>query len=277
MKIEIRETKVDGLICITSLDERFYRRESDAKLFWASHWICNYVPKGKGYEQYLKSMGENADVYRDERGDMGARVHQAIDLIVTRKAKTGKGWVDIQTEEFSDSDGQHSALLNGEECEAVLSWVNWWKEVEESYAVEIIDWEQAGYNEDLGYAGTRDLRFKLEMKPDVRIELEKKKAKSRKENPEYEDLTGTWLIDYKTSKAIYLSHRAQLSSYRHFPGCEGDRMAILQVGYKLNRAGFKFTEISDVFHLFLAALEFFKDENADKRPHQFELPEHLII
>ena len=35
MKIEIRETKVDGLICITSLDERFYRRESDAKLFWA--------------------------------------------------------------------------------------------------------------------------------------------------------------------------------------------------------------------------------------------------
>jgi hypothetical protein len=261
MKIEVRETKQDGLIQITTLDERWYRREEDSKLFPSSSWISDYVPKGYGFYEWVKTQGENATAIFEARGEIGGRVHQAIDALVARKMKDGKGFIDIQNEVFGESDNLKQ--LNGEECEIVLSWVNWWKELEETYTVKIIDFEQAQYNDEVGYAGTRDLRLKLELKAGIK--------------PPKENLSGTWTIDYKISKSIYTSHIAQLSSYRHFPGCENDRLAILQIGYNLNKRHYKFSEQEDRFDLFLAAKTFWATENADKHPHQFELPQLLTI
>jgi len=258
--VERRETK-SGLIQITTPDERFYWREEDDRYFYASTWISSYTPATNGLIEFFKREGQNADAIRDQRGDVGRKVHQAIDLMVSRKVTEGKGWIDLDKEQFQDSKDNFLSLT-GEECEILFSWVNWWKELNESYEVKILEWESAGFNEQYNYAGTRDLRVSLIARAGTKTK---------------ESLTGTWTIDYKTSKSIYTSHEAQLSSYKHFPGVEDDRLAIVQIGYKLNKRGYKFTEIPDKWNLFMAAYQFFIAENEGKRPRQFEIPSLLTI
>lgn len=257
--IEIRETKKPGLIQITTWDERFYRHEELGE-FPSSAWISGYVPITTGLKKYLQEHGFEADDLRDKAGEKGRRVHNAIDILVAQKQKSGSAQLDINTP-FEKDNGTFEPL-NVVEIECVLSFVNWFKELAQDYDVEIIDFERADFNEEFHYAGTRDLRAKLTLK-------EEKKVK--------EDLSGTWTIDYKTSKSIQLSHIIQLSSYKHFPDCEKDRIGILQVGYKLNKRGYKFTKIEDRFDLFLAAMKFWAEDNENKRPKQYEFPQLLNL
>jgi hypothetical protein len=86
-----------------------------------------------------------------------------------------------------------------------------------------------------------------------------------------------WLIDLKTSKNIYLSHRVQLSSYFHADGVKADKMAILQLGYARNKKRFKFTEIEDKFPLFLSAYSFWSEDNADVKVKQKDYPTKIQI
>lgn len=258
--LERREIK-NGLIQITTPDERFYWRAEDNKDFYSSTWICSYTPAGAALIEFFKREGQNADVIRDQRGDVGRKVHQAIELLVSRKIEEGKGYIDLDTDLFQDSR-DNPVPLNGEECEILLSWVNWWKELNEQYEVKILEHESTGFNEQYGYAGTRDLRVHLTPRAGTKTK---------------ESLGGTWTIDYKTSKSIYTSHEAQLASYGRFPGAEKDRLAILQIGYKLNKRGYKFTEIPDKWNLFVAAYEFFLAENVGKQPKQFQIPQLLTI
>jgi hypothetical protein len=268
MKIERRTVK-DGLIQITTEDERWYFREADGKYFKSSSWVADYVHKGKAFTEWLKRVGQDADTIMSDRGDIGNKCHQAIHLLVHRRATEGRGYLDIENEVFmSESDGLHSRLT-GEECEIVYSFVKWWEGLEAKYKIKVIDYEVSDFSDEYDFAGTRDLRLALEIREAI-IPNPKRKT------PE-EDFTGTWLIDYKISKAIYLNHIAQISSYKKLPGCDGDRLAILQLGYRLNKAGFKFTEVEGRFDLWLAALVFWREENENKAPKQFELPQRLQL
>lgn len=271
MKIEYRQTTKEGLVQITTMDERWYRRESDLKLFKSSSWVAGYVPKGKGFEEYLKKAGDNAEEILIDAGIRGSKVHNAIALIVARKQETGEGYIDIENELFLNEKINSKEQLTGDECETVYSFVKWWEEISVEYIIGIVESETADYNEEYEFAGTRDLRLKLILKKEVIEE----RAKSKKKN--FDDLSGVWTIDFKTSKAIYTSHIAQISSYQKFPNCENDRLGILQIGYRLNKAGYKFTEIEPRFDLFLAALKFWELENKDKQPKQFTLPQLIKI
>ena len=89
MKIEIRETKVEGLVCITSLDERFYRRTEDGKDFKSSSWVAGYTPKGIGYWKWLADKGwDEAEAIKLTRGNYGSKVHQAVEQMLKQKKET---------------------------------------------------------------------------------------------------------------------------------------------------------------------------------------------
>jgi hypothetical protein len=149
------------------------------------------------------------------------------------------------TDPLPDNEG-NLAEFTVEEWRAVLSFNDWWADFTKDGGVEVLDSEMNGFNEEYGYAGTRDLRLR-------------KGAE-------------TWTIDMKTSKYIWPSHEIQLASYGMFPGCENDKLAILQVGYTLNKRLWKFSEIDKHFDLFLAARAIWAHENKNVKPKQYELP-----
>jgi hypothetical protein len=51
----------------------------------------------------------------------------------------------------------------------------------------------------------------------------------------------------------------------------------LQVGYKLNKKGWKFTEVEDKFELFLNTYAIWLEENPNSKPRQIDLPMQLKI
>ena len=134
--------------------------------------------------------------------------------------------------------------LTAEEYEAVLSYAEWFEKVKP----EILGFEYSVWNTTEGYAGTVDLKCRIDGE--------------------------VWLIDVKSSKDVWPEHELQVSAYKHSEGQEDvQRLAILQVGYARNKVQkFKFTEVEDVYDLFLAAKQIWAKETAGQKPSQKDLP-----
>lgn len=242
MRIDRKETKRPGIIQITTLDERWYQRESDKKLVPSATWIAGYVPKGIGYMKWLAEHGwDESEALKNEAGERGSKVHQAIDRLLGGEIITHNALL------INSNTGKEEEI-SVQEYEAVKSFSDWFDEAKP----ETIMRETALFNDEYNYAGTMD--FKCRIAGEV------------------------WIIDFKTSQNIWLSHEAQISAYKHSPeNIDGQRIGILQVGYNRNKAKFKFTEIEDKFKVFLAARLFWEDANKDVSPRQFELPEQLKL
>jgi hypothetical protein len=102
-----------------------------------------------------------------------------------------------------------------------------------------------------------------------------------------------FVIDFKTSQDIWDSHELQVSSYRvalengenplherNENGTEtsalldvsGLRAAILQIGYRRNKAGYKFTEIADRFEDFKVAQHIWRREHTSAKTGGLNTP-----
>ena len=147
---------------------------------------------------------------------------------------------------YADGDGEN-AELTAEEYEAIMSFYNWVKEANPKFSIT----EHTVFNSEIGYGGTLDAIAEIDGK--------------------------TYIIDFKTSKDVYLSHEVQIASYLHCDNIKADNMAILQLGYNKNKKKFKFTEIEDKFNLFLSAYGFWKEENENKQPHQKDYPTSIKL
>lgn len=274
MNIIIRETTRPGFEQITTLGERFYLRMSDRKEFFSNTWICDYVPMDDYVVDWIARVGsDHAKEYRASQGRYGGKVHKAIECILEN------GRIGMH-ETFPDNDeGSSFSELTPREYRAVMTFKDWWndfkydeidvlvgqyksgaKKGQDKYEkqrvevkLEVLEREATHYNEELGYACTLDLRVKRG-----------------------EEL---WLIDYKISKYVGLSYKCQLAGIANCDGLRGipHRRAILQVGYEENKKGWKFNEVEDTWDCWLAAHTFFKRENADKRPKQYEYPVTLYL
>lgn len=239
-----------GLMRVTTDDERFYIREGkDEVTGLPCHiyrpsvtWIANYVPKGIGFYKWLAEHGwDESEAIKSERGKYGTRVHKAIEMLLQGdEVRMDTSIVDPETLE--------SKSLTFEEYTAVLSFKDWWVEFNQEHKeVEVMEVEHTLWPEHDNFAGSIDLLLKVD--------------------GEY------WIIDFKTSQNIWLSHEAQLSAYKKALNLEGVvHIAILQVGYKKNKKGFKFTEVEDKYHIFLSAMTFWADEHNGTKPLQKDLP-----
>lgn len=244
MKKEIRVVdKAKKIVQITTSDERWY--EIDGKFVPSVTWITEFYPKGIGFYKWLANKGwEEAEAIKVAAGDKGSKVHQAIESLL-------RGEEVPMDAKFINKDTGDEEELTVEEYDCIRSFVDWFNEVKP----EIIATEQVVHNRKDGYAGTLDLVCKIK-----------------------EDY---YIIDFKTSQQIWPSFELQLSAYKHaYARLYKDmffNLAVLQVGYRRNKNGYKFTEVKDKYDLFLFTKGIWENETAGVEPLQKDYPESLKI
>lgn len=237
MKIEIRQTKSEGIIQITSLDERWYQVGDE--FYPSSTWIAGYYPKGIAFMKWLASKGwDEAEALKNAGGNRGSKVHQAVDKLLRGE--------EVKMDSHFIVDGKDEELTV-EDWECVMSFADWHRLENPK---QIILNESVVVSKKFKYAGTLDLFYE--------------KRDGRKS-----------ILDIKTSSSIWPEMELQLSSYKNAveeSGQKVDCMEILQLNYKLNRAKFKVTEIEDKFVLFRAARAIWENENKSVVPKQKDYP-----
>ncbi len=237
MKIEVRKTKAEGVVQITTLDERWYIVGEDMDNPYPSiTWIAGYYPKGIAFYKWLADKGwDEAEALKQAAGDRGSKVHHAIEcLLLGQEVKINDG--------FPDSQNLVSELTV-EEWETLLSFADWFRETKP----EVLQLEQVVIDPARHCAGTLDLKCKIGQ--DV------------------------WIIDFKTSQNVWPEHELQISAYSHCAGNEDvTRRGILQLGYRRNKKLWKLTEVEDKIALFDAARLIWHAENDGIRPKQKDYP-----
>lgn len=242
-----------GIFQATSLDERWYTvmvQDEVTNLpkfdyYPSSSWVAGYDFMPPGLLEWAKKNGIESDQIMLDAAARGSKIHHAIEKIIAGET------IEMDTKVFNGQSSQEEELTT-EEWEILKTFVDWNNECTPMYLLS----EKTVISKKHKYGGTLDAVVKI---GDV-----------------------TYLVDFKTSKSIYTSHRVQLSSYKHAlieetPKAENIKLAILQVGYRLNRKGWKFTEIEDVFPRFLRDLETWKEENPNAKPRQIDLPIRFSI
>lgn len=250
--------KEQGLVRVTTVDERWYAKETTDKktglpVFQykpSASWIAGKYPKGIGYFKWLAEKGwDEAEAIKMERGKAGSKVHQACEQICNGQ--------DVKFDDkFTNTETGQQEELTTEEYEAVISFRNWWDSLKELnprvIKAEFTIWADR-------YAGTCDLL------------MEADGGKGRE----------VWLIDFKTSQSIFDSHTIQLNSYFHAPividgvSYKPNKMFILQLGYRKNKNKYKLTEVEDNMAKFEVAYQIWSFDHAEDQPLQRDLP--LVI
>lgn len=239
MKIEIKEVnKEKGILQVTTTDERWYIKETDGKRVFVPSvtWICDYYPKGIAFYKWLANKGwDEAETIKMAAADKGSKVHQAIGLLLDGQEIT------YQTP-LTNPDTKQLEEVTLEEYEAIMSFADWFKKVKPKILnKDFVVWGD-------GYAGMVDLFCEIDGKG--------------------------YIVDFKTSQYIWPSHTLQVSAYMMAMN-ENCNLAILQLGYRLNKAKYKFTEIENKYPEFLAAKTIWANENKGVEPKQRDYP--LII
>ena len=244
MKKEIVNKK-DGIVRITTYDERWYARTTNNKetglpeyqFVPSVTWIADFYPKTIAFYKWLANKGwDEAESIKATAGDKGSKIHYAIcDLIDGKEVKMDDKYINHTTGQLEE--------LSVEEYEAILAFANWFKAIKP----KVKSRETTVFNDKEGYAGTIDLLCEIEGQE--------------------------WLIDFKTGQNIWPSYEMQVSAYRRaLSEWQGIRMAILQVGYKRNKNAYKFTEVADKYELFLAGKKIWANECEGQSPKQRDYP-----
>lgn len=268
MKKEIVQVDNErGITRITTVDERWYAREArdpntglPAVEFRPSiTYKAKHYPKGKGFEMFLKRNGDDAEMIRDLAAERGSKVHQAIEAL-------NKGLsVSLGDKLTSNITGQLEDLTP-DEYWCVMTYVSWWEregknqyeilEVEDVIWPEVPKTPQNGnrhseYGGVLHFAATRDIRLRRKS----------------------DGSTGT--VDVKTSQDIHPPHIIQVSAIAE--ACGDAWQAILRVGYKRNKNGYKFDEVERRLDLVEAANTIWMNETEGEKPLQRDYPLYLSL
>lgn len=249
---EIREISEDGkIVQITTWDERWYvetEKNDDGRImrmltYPSVTWISSHYPKSVALIQWIAKQGlDESEAIKSAAGDRGHRVHQAITRLLQGET------IGIDSSLDNASGGQHVIKL--EEYEALMSFVHWYTTVKP----KIILNEQVVFNYEYEYAGTVDLVC---------------------------EINGVkWLIDFKTSQSIWPSYEVQVAAYKHTLAMEQlgvEKIGILQIGYKRNKNGYKFTALEDQFRLFLATKAIWAKEVGMVKVYQKDFPTALVL
>lgn len=265
MKKIIREVdEKKGIHQVTIADERWYMKSRKNEVTGLPEyeavpsvtWITQSYPKGIGYFKWLAERGwDEAEAIKTQAGDKGTKVHLAIEDVLAGKE------VRIDSKYPNKTTGQDEELTL-EECDAILSFISWKKEMEKDWIIETLANEVTIFNSQHGFAGTVDWVVKMTDKTSGATEY--------------------WVIDFKTSQQVWPSHELQLNAYKEtFKNDENKlegldatniHMGVLQVGYKRNKNQYKFTVIEDDFEMFIATKKIWAKEHGGEKPTKRDYP-----
>jgi hypothetical protein len=252
MKKIIREVNAKlGIVQVTVADERWYVRETtdpNTQLPVLSYvpsvtWITHHYPKGIGFWKWLAEKGwDESQALKQAAGDRGTKVHAAITAILDgEEVRIDSKFVNPSTDQLEE--------LTLEEVDCIKSFVDW------RAATKPVDiaWDLTVYSDKYGYAGTVDYICAI---------------------------GGThYVVDFKTSSDVWPEYELQVSAYKHalqeaglIPDGMEYKLAILQVGYRRNKAGYKWSEVEDQFPLFLAARQIWAKETAGQDVKRKDYP-----
>lgn len=279
-----------GIVQVTVADERWYLKSDTDPVSGlpvyrpkpSITWVAGFWPKGIEFYKWLAQKGwDESQAIKQAAGDKGSVVHLAIERILNGEEFR----IDTKVPDKSRSTEQESYErdLTYEELVCVQSFVAWRAEIESDYEIETLAIEKTLISDELDCGGTLDWLVRL----------------TPKEGANPLKLAGPtlFIIDFKTGQYIWREYELQQSAYRHMiengenPIYEqnengtdtglldvsgGIRTAILQLGYKKNKAGYKFTELPDAIDLFRLARQIWQREVGDSKAG-FEVREFPIV
>lgn len=259
MKKEIKIIdKEKQIMRVTTVDERWYSRPRENPITGlpefefipSSTWIASYYPKGIAFWKWLADKGwDEAQAIKEAAGNKGSKVHQALEILERDHS------LPIETV-LLNHNTEMAEQLSTEELECLFSFTKWHTEARPT----LLATEMTVFGD--GYAGTLDRIYRIEGQ--------------------------IYILDFKTSQSIWEEMRLQVSSYNRadidyvklgITKEEWDqrKIAVLQIGYRLNKAGWKFTQIEDKYELFQIARKIWENENSQARPKQRDYPLVLTI
>lgn len=237
-----------GITRITSLNERWYVRTTNGERVYypSSTWISGYYPKGQHFYKWLAGKGwTEVEAVKQAAADKGSRVHWACqELDEGKKIKITAKYLNPSTRQKEE--------LSKEEVDCIISYRDFLDEAKP----QLLGQEITSFGDV--YAGTADKIFRLN--------------------------GNIWIVDLKTSQSIWPEHELQISSYSHMQfdiakmgitpkEWKNRKLAILQIGYKKNRKGYKFTPVQDKYHLFRnVAYKIWQNENGEDKPKERDYP-----
>jgi hypothetical protein len=244
--------KEKNIVRITTADERWYAKpviDVDTglpvfKYIPSVTWIADYYPKGIGFYKWLAEKGwDESQAIKESAGTRGTKIHKAIDYLE-------------ENNNFPIDTVLEGEPMTTDEIDAVMSFASWW----DAEQPELLAKELTVFGDD--YAGTLDRIYRMAGR--------------------------IYIVDFKTSQQIWESMRIQVSAYSHseidykslkITDDEWTKrgLATLQVGYRLNKARYKFTEQEDKFELFKTAQTIWKNENPDAKVKEKDYPLTIIL
>lgn len=123
---------------VNFLDHRVYQR-AEGVYYPSVTSILQYMPKGKFFEEWLKEVGQSADLLKNRAAAEGTETHNLIERL-------------IKGEEISWMNEYGNAICNEQVWQMVLRFVDFWNEVKPTP----IAMEQFLFSDTHKYAGTVD-------------------------------------------------------------------------------------------------------------------------
>lgn len=270
----IKKQVAPGIIQVTMDEQRWYFDDKDQP-FPSATWILDYFPKGYGYYLWLAdkvSSHTEAKAIMTEAGERGSIVHWAMER-----------YMRGETVSYLDFCGEIGRSFTPSEWELVLigkRWCDDYEPVLESAEQSITFTDKKNM---ISFGGTADLI----------VQIDGGKFGTKKEPFPYGEGPLKCLLDWKTSQAIYDSHRAQVAAYSravHSAQAKNDKVevgGIIRLGSR-HKVGYEFWHAGGVtnsapkslgyyYDLFLAAYRFWENENSDRVPDIREMEEYIQI
>ncbi len=253
-RAKIVRTSDKRITQITLPDERFYKKGN--KYYPSVTYILESYPKNIGFYKWLASKGwDEAERIKEEAGDRGSKVHNAIYDLLKRKT------VKFSDKYWNDTTKDHEPL-NEREWECLIAFRKFW----EDKKPQLIASEIICYSEKHFYAGMIDFIGIIDGK--------------------------VVLIDWKTSLRIYPSFLLQVAAYWQAENEKGKfkpaQTAVLRLGARrkngnrFENTGYEFktigiTETQKCFKIFLATKKIWEHEHPKAKPDLREIPESIKI
>ncbi len=203
---------------------RFY--EKDGNKYPSVTTICGIYPKSEYFWRWKFTNPDAQKIFK-EAGVYGSKVHETIEHYINSYTH------DMEPENYNFD----YTVLTEKEKKSIQMFIDWFKKINDENEVEVISCETMVINHEHKYAGTVDLILKINKQ--------------------------LWIVDVKTSKAIWPSHRLQLSAYRHaMINTDDYKLGIIHINHNQSKYGFK--EIDDIFDVFLSVKRIFEYEQSSK-------------
>tara|TARA_R100000656_G_scaffold61465_1_gene47483 strand:- start:16068 stop:16757 length:690 start_codon:yes stop_codon:yes gene_type:complete len=223
-------------INVYEFDERFYQRGEDYNPS-VTYKLSTAGPSEWGLQQWRGDVGnKRADEIMEESGALGSYVHDCLERMV-------KG--------DKVSSDEVRGMFKSKQSLKVLKCLSGFLEWIEEVKPEIIDAEYITWNDKHNFAGTIDLKCKIDGE--------------------------IWLVDYKTSKSIHNSHKVQLAAYGYSE--KVGNLALLHLG-NTTKKGWSFLPLKKAkenWAEFEAISNVFEVKYPNAKPNQHVFPEYFKI